>query len=167
MMIIINFVIIAMLAPIPQSLEMKREYPATPLESFETANEGLYYVAFWQDREARVASERFITRKLTGIYCLGFGAFWQHFHMVLSNCRQEIHLLEYIEDSGKPFTHYLKLIKDKPYTYGKHFAPHDINVHEYIHSGASRIEVAREHGVSFTQAPKLSIIKVLTPLEIC
>lgn len=144
---------------ITQGLDMKREYPATPDESFATANEGLYYGALL----TRARSEGRIRK----VYCeenlpiftawdLGFSdstAIWW-----FQIAGQEIHLLEYLEDSGKPFTHYLKLVKDKPYSYGKHFAPHDIAVHEYIH-GSSRVEVAREHGINFTQAPKLPLIE--------
>lgn len=142
-----------------QSLDMKREYPATPLEAFETANEGLYYGGLM----TRARSEGRI-RKVYWEESLPVFTSWD---LGLSDSTsiwwfqvagQEIHLLEYHEDSGKPLTHYLKLVKDKPYTYGKHFAPHDIAVHEYIH-GASRIEVARQNGVNFTQVPRVLLVE--------
>lgn len=142
-----------------QSLDMKREYPATPDESFATANEGLYFGALMtrtrsEGRIRKVYYEESLPTFTA--WDLGFSdstAIWWY-----QIAGQEIHILEYLEDSGKPFTYYLKLVKDKPYSYGKHFAPHDIAVHEYIH-GASRIEVAREHGINFTQAPKLSLVE--------
>jgi hypothetical protein len=142
-----------------QSLDMKREYPATPDESFATANEGLYYGGLMTRARSEGRIRKVYYEESLPVFTawdLGFSdstAIW--FYQIAG---QEIHLLEYFEDSGKPFTHYLKLIKDKPYTYGKHFGPHDINVHEYIH-GASRIEVARDHGVNFTQVPKLSLVE--------
>lgn len=144
---------------ISQGLDMKREYPATPDESFATANEGLYYGA----QLARARSEGRIRKvyyeESLPVYTswdLGFSDSTAIWFFQISG--QEIHLLEYIEDSGKPFTYYLKLVRDRPYTYGKHLGPHDISVHEYIH-GASRMEVAREHGVNFTQVPNLKIIE--------
>ncbi|MEI8125980.1 MAG: hypothetical protein WCG42_09505 [Parachlamydiaceae bacterium] len=73
-------------------------------------------------------------------------------------CGQEIHLLEYNENSGEPLTHYLQLVKSKPYTYGKHIVPHDAVVHEYS-TGLSRVEVARNHGILFTVAPNIGLIE--------
>lgn len=144
---------------ITQGLDMPREYPATAEESFATANEGLYYGSLMTRARSEGRIRKVYYEENLPVFTsadLGFSdstALW--FFQVAG---QEIHLLEYVEDSGKPFTYYLKLIKGKNYTYGKHFAPHDIAVHEYIH-GASRIEVAREHGVYFTQAPRLSLIE--------
>lgn len=142
-----------------QSLDMKREYPATPEESFATANEGLYYGALMTRARSEGRIRKVYYEESLPVFTsfdLGYSdstAIWWY-----QVAGQEIHLLEYLEDSGKPFTYYLKLVKDKAYSYGKHFAPHDIAVHEYIH-GASRIEVARQHGINFTQAPKLSLIE--------
>ena len=45
--------------------------------------------------------------------------------------------------------HYAAVLKGKPYEYGKHFAPNDINVHEWG-SGVPRIKKARELGISFS-----------------
>lgn len=54
------------------------------------------------------------------------------------------------------FEHYVKVLEQKPYTYGKHIAPHDIKVQEFG-SGLTRIEKARQLGIRFTIAPDLSI----------
>src|SRR5271154_2854348 len=142
-----------------QGLDMKREYPATPTESFATANEGLYYGALLtrarnEGRIRKVYEEE--NAPVHTAWDLGFSdstAIW--FFQI---CGQEVHLLEYHEDSGKPLTHYLKLVKDKPYSYGKHFVPHDAGQREYS-SGASREEVARAHGINFTIVPNLKIIE--------
>lgn len=142
-----------------QSLDMKREYPATPEESFAVANEGLYYGSLMTRARSEGRIRKVYYEESLPVYTswdLGFSdstaIFW---YQVVG---QEIHVLEYLEDSQKPFTYYLKLIKDKLYTYGKHFGPHDIGAHEYIH-GSSRIEVARNHGVNFTQVAKLPLVE--------
>jgi hypothetical protein len=53
--------------------------------------------------------------------------------------------------------HYIKVVREKDYTYDKHVLPHDINVTEYS-SNVKRIDVARSLGLShITVAPKLHI----------
>lgn len=46
--------------------------------------------------------------------------------------------LEYHEDSGQGFDHYARLLHSKPYVYGKHYLPHDIEVRELSAGGKSR-----------------------------
>jgi hypothetical protein len=142
-----------------QSLDMKREYPATPTESFATANEGLYYGALMTRARSEGRIRKVYWEEKFPVYTawdLGFSdstAIW-----FFQLCGQEIHLLEYHEDSGKPLTHYIKLVKDKPYSYGKHFVPHDAAACEYS-SGLSREEVARDNGINFTIVAKVKVIE--------
>lgn len=46
--------------------------------------------------------------------------------------------LEYHEDSGPGLDHYAKILHAKPYVYGKHFLPHDVEVRELGNGGKSR-----------------------------
>lgn len=69
---------------------------------------------------------------------------------------QEIRLIDYMEDSGEGLPHYIQKIKEKPYIYGRHTAPHDIEVRE-LTNGKSRRETARSLGIEFNVAPKLPI----------
>lgn len=140
-----------------QGLDMKREYPATPAESFASSNEGLYYGnlmtrARQEGRIRKVYYDEAIPANTA--WDLGYGdstAIW--FFQVVG---QEIHLIDYYENSGEALTHYLKFIKNKPYSYLKHLVPHDAGAHEYS-TGMTRIEVARNHGITFTLAPKLGV----------
>jgi len=52
--------------------------------------------------------------------------------------------------------HYIRVVKEKPYVYEEHYAPHDIAVKEFT-SGQSRIETAEKLGINFEIAPKLSV----------
>jgi hypothetical protein len=61
----------------------------------------------------------------------------------------EIHLIDYAEDSGKPITHYLGLLAQKPYNYGKHYVPHDAGGRE-LGTGKSIAEMMRAQGVEPT-----------------
>ncbi len=68
----------------------------------------------------------------------------------------EIRIIDYYENNGEGLGHYIKKLKEKPYVYGEHYAPHDIQVRE-LSSGKSRLESARELGVNFRIQPKLPI----------
>lgn len=70
----------------------------------------------------------------------------------------EIRLIDYYENSGQGFPHYASVLKDKPYVYGEHIAPHDIEVKE-MGTGVTRIETAKRLGIKFRTAPKLPIIE--------
>jgi hypothetical protein len=66
----------------------------------------------------------------------------------------EVRLIDYHEASGEGFPHYARVLRDKGYSYGRHWAPHDIQVRE-LGSGRSRLEVAAEHGIRFEVTPRL------------
>lgn len=70
---------------------------------------------------------------------------------------REYHFIDYYESSGEGIQYYIKLMKEKPYIYGQHFAPHDIKVRE-LGTGKSRWEVAKSLGIEFEIAPKLDIL---------
>lgn len=68
----------------------------------------------------------------------------------------EIRAIDYYEASGEGLPHYASVLNSKGYAYGRHIAPHDIQVRE-LGSGRSRLEAAREHGINFTIAPRQPI----------
>lgn len=68
----------------------------------------------------------------------------------------EVRLIDYYEASGEGLPHYADMLSKKPYTYGAHWAPHDIEVKE-LASGRSRLEVARSLGIRFRVCPKVPI----------
>jgi hypothetical protein len=70
----------------------------------------------------------------------------------------EVRIVDYYENSGEGFPHYIQVLKDKGYLYGKHHPPHDIAVRE-MGSGKSRKEVAKGLGLHFEEpvvAPSLT-----------
>jgi hypothetical protein len=69
---------------------------------------------------------------------------------------QTIRIVDYYENNKEGLEHYVRVIKEKDYLYGKHIAPHDIKVKEWG-SGVTRIEKAKALGVKFTLAPSISI----------
>jgi phage terminase large subunit len=67
----------------------------------------------------------------------------------------EIRLIDYHEASGEGFPYYVKLLRDRPYLYGTHWAPHDIVVRE-LGSGKSRLDVAAGLGLKFSVVPRIT-----------
>lgn len=70
---------------------------------------------------------------------------------------QTVRLIDCYENTKEGLEHYIKIINNKPYTYGKHIAPHDIKVKEWG-TGITRLEKARQLGVTFTVAGSISIV---------
>lgn len=66
----------------------------------------------------------------------------------------ETRLIDYYETADKGIPQVAGDLREKPYTYGKHWAPHDIAVRE-LGTGKSRLEVARDNGIRFLVTPRL------------
>ena len=61
----------------------------------------------------------------------------------------QVRVIDYYENTGFGLEHYAKVLKEKPYAYGDHHMPHDVEVRE-LSSGEyakSRKEVAEELGI--------------------
>jgi hypothetical protein len=69
---------------------------------------------------------------------------------------QTVRIIDCYEKNKEGLEHYVKVINQKEYTYGRHFAPHDIRVKEFG-LGMTRIEKARQLGLNFTMAPNVSV----------
>jgi hypothetical protein len=66
----------------------------------------------------------------------------------------EVRLIDYHEASGEGLPYYVNVLRGKPYVYGQHWAPHDIQVREFS-SGRSRLEAALALGIRFNIVPKV------------
>jgi len=70
---------------------------------------------------------------------------------------QAIKIIDCYEKNKEGLEHYIKILKAKDYTYGKHIGPHDIRNMEFS-TGITRWEKARRLGVTFTVADKIGIM---------
>tara|TARA_R100000353_G_scaffold4395_1_gene6495 strand:- start:1783 stop:3042 length:1260 start_codon:yes stop_codon:yes gene_type:complete len=126
--------------------------------SFEAAIQGAYYA-----QEMKAAKEE---KRITNVpydpsasvivsYDLGIGdstAMW--FAQFIG---QEVHLIDYYENSGVGLDHYAKVLSDKGYHYESHILPHDVRVKE-LGTGKSRLETLDSLGVKNIEiAPRLSV----------
>lgn len=124
--------------------------------SFDAALTGAYYAKELAEAADRITSVPWEpVLEVNTAWDLGMAdstsiVFWQQTR------GGEIRVIDYYEASGFGLDHYIKALRDKPYTYGKHFAPHDIQVRE-LGTGKSRLEVAQSLGIRFDLAPKLSV----------
>lgn len=140
-----------------QKEDMKREFPSTPDEAFENAVDGSFYAKWLRDArfEGRVGSVPWDRQSRVSV------AFDPGY---LDSCAlvffqligQEIHIIDYYENSGEGLAHYIDVIRKKPYIYEHYFGPHDIESHAFS-SGLSTKEVAAGLGIPFITLPTLKL----------
>lgn len=126
--------------------------------SFEAAIQGAYYGVQMRkaEEEGRIASvPPEPGAEVFTAWDLGIGdatAIW--FAQIVA---REVRIIDYYEASGVGIDHYVRLLRDKPYTYGRHFLPHDADASE-LGTGKSIRESLASLGVRDTSiAPKLSV----------
>jgi hypothetical protein len=125
--------------------------------SFTLGVEGSYYARYIQaarddERIGRIPWDK--GQRVCSSWDLGYGdstaiVFYQL-------CGNEIHIIDYYEAHGEGLPHYVEVLKNKPYIYDQHFAPHDIDSHSFS-SGLSAKEVASSLGVRFITLPTLKL----------
>jgi len=133
---------------------MKREYPSTIDEAFESANEGFYFAK----QIAQARQERRICHlpyddhaKTYTSWDIGISdscAIW-----VWQIVGKEIHCIDHYENSDEPLAHYVQWLNKLPYTYEKHFLPHDAAARS-AQSGKSFADIARERGLKVEIVPR-------------
>ena len=125
--------------------------------SFTLGVEGSYYAKYLQDARDEDRIGNVAWNKQGRVYTawdLGYGDSTSIiFYQVVG---QEIHVIDYYEAHGEGLPHYAGVLKDKPYIYADHYAPHDIDSHSFS-SGLSAREVGASLGLRFVVLPTLKI----------
>lgn len=145
--------------------DMNREYPSTPDEAFKNSVTGAYYAQQFAKiySDGRICEGFKNDAPVNTAWDLGVGdntAIW--FYQLIGN---EIHLIDYYENSGEGLEHYAKVLHEKGYSYGTHYAPHDIDNRDFSGKGRTRREMARDgfvidgktYRLNFEKVAKLSI----------
>ena len=70
---------------------------------------------------------------------------------------QEVRFIDYYESSGEPISHYVGVLKEKPYIYGHTYLPHDAKVRE-LGTGLSRVDVFRSLGIDAIIVPNIPVM---------
>lgn len=125
--------------------------------SFDAAITGAYYAAELAkaEQEGRISRVPYDPMlKVNTAWDLGISdsmAIW-----FFQQVGREIRVIDYLEASGHGLDYYARELDQKKYLYGKHYAPHDIQVRE-LGTGKSRLEIAKGLGITFTPLPALSV----------
>lgn len=125
--------------------------------SFEAAVKGAIYSKELEDARSskRIASVPYDpSLPVDTDWDLGVGDAMAIWFSQTARGSAEVRIIDYYEASGEGFPHYAKVLQERRYTYGKHWAPHDIQVRE-MGSGRSRLEVAANMGITFSVTPRL------------
>jgi hypothetical protein len=77
-----------------------------------------------------------------------------------------VRIIDCYENSKHGLEHYINVVNNKGYTYGRHIAPHDIKVRE-LGTGMTRLEKARSLGISFVVAPDVGVIDGIESVRSC
>jgi hypothetical protein len=126
--------------------------------SFEASVKGAIYAAELEQVRAagRVTQVPYDPVLLVDTHWdLGVGdatAIW----FVQSTRAGEVRVIDYYEQSGEGLPHYASVLHTRSYSYGHHYAPHDIQVRE-LGSGRSRLETAATLGIRFKVTPNVAI----------
>ena len=141
-----------------QGEAMKTEFPSTPAEAFQASIEGAYY-----GKQMDKAMEQNRISSVPWIPDLPVDTYWDlgiaekktdAMSIVFTQeIGLEIHIIDFYGNSGEGLSHYIKHLQEKPYVYGRHYAPHDIEVKE-LSTGKTRLESARRLGISFDVVPR-------------
>lgn len=133
--------------------KMRREYPSTPDEAFETSIEGAYYA-----NEMRVMRGEGRICKIPIEKALDVHTFWDlgrndaNAIWFMQHVGKEYRFIDYYEASGEGLVHYAEVLKQRAqkygWTYGKHYLPHDVEVTELSRDdNKSRKQILEGHGV--------------------
>ena len=68
-----------------------------------------------------------------------------------------IRIIDCYRNTGLGLDHYAKILQEKPYRYGKYFAPHDIKVREWGGGAITRYEKARQLGITFVPLDQIGV----------
>lgn len=146
--------------------DMKREYPSIPAEAFQQSIEGAYYAKqfakIYEGQRIGVLPDN-RHQLVHTFWDIGVGdstAIW--FVRIIGD---QYHVIDFYENSGEGLRHYMKVLKDKGYTYGEHWGPHDIENREFGSDGKTRKDIAKEgyeidghkFSLKFNVVPRLGI----------
>ena len=72
---------------------------------------------------------------------------------------RELHLIDYVESRSEGLAYYAKLIRERPYLYGRHYLPHDAGYHQQASAGVPMEQQLQALGVKPTVViPKSDVL---------
>ena len=124
------------------------QYAQEFLCSFESALIGAYYASYLETAQAEARLTRVPWDPSVPVHTawdLGVSdatAIW-----FVQPVGLRLHVIDYLEASDHGLEWYAKVLRDKPYTYGRHFFPHDIEARDFSSDGRTRLAMAEQLGL--------------------
>ena len=144
------------------NVDMKSEFPSTEEEAFEVTTRGAYYKR-QMDKIMEQGRVRIVPYEeglpVNTYWDLGTSAQKKDATSIVfaQEIGTEIHIIDFYGNNSEGLAHYVKVLQNKGYVYGRHYAPHDIQVKE-LGTGKTRLEIARGLGLNFDVVPKLDFL---------
>lgn len=140
-----------------QKDKMMQEYPSTLDEAFAVTTEGSFFA-----HEMNLVYSQNRIRMLPIVDGVKVDTWWDlgmnDFTVIVftQTVGPQIRVVDVYFNRGYKLAHYVDVLKEKKYSYGRHIFPHDIEVKDYS-SGITRKQTLYELGLyNVTVAPKLS-----------
>lgn len=127
--------------------EMFREHPSYPEEAFKASVEGAYYGETITDmrRQGRISNVPY--EPGFPVYtCWDLGMDDSMTIIFFQSIGRELRIIDYLENSGEGLPYYAKELHAKPYSYMRHYLPHDVGVRE-LGTGKKRSETLVQLGI--------------------
>ena len=139
---------------------LKREYPTTPQEAFDAVSEGTYYgeQIGLMEQNGQIGLYPYQRGlKTHSVWDLGVGKNMVVGFFQRDTINNRLRMVDYLEGEGSEgLADLIPKVLNKPYVYGKHFGPHDLESTD-VTLGKTRKEFASSLGLSFTTTEDLSI----------
>jgi hypothetical protein len=131
-----------------QGDDIKREFPSTPDEAFETSIQGAYFATQMtaMRKQGRICRIPVLDAPVYTTWDLGINdsmviIFWQDVGM-------ERRAIDYYENSGEGFGHYARILNERGYNYSRHYMPHDAEQRSLTDKAETRRYYAEQAGIS-------------------
>lgn len=135
---------------------LKREYPTTPQEAFEAISEGTFYgeqIGLMEQNGQVGVFPHQKELKVHTVWDLGVGKNMKVGFFQRDTVNNRVRMIDHLSGEGSEgLPELIAKVKNKPYVYGKHFGPHDLETTD-IGSGKTRWETAKSLGLKFDFVP--------------
>lgn len=148
-----------------QDEELKRAWLDGSWEGFGV--EGAYYKSQIEraERENRIGLKNIYDQYLSVHTWCDLGVADSFAIIYVQIAGKEARVIDVDEFEGESLHEAISRMRNKPYVYGEHYAPHDIEVRE-LGTGRTRRETAESLGVRYNTVPRLGIAEGIDALRL-
>lgn len=138
--------------------KMMQEYPSHPDEAFFASTEGAYYKTQLLNmrKDKRIRNVPYDENLYVDTYW-DLGRNDENVILFVQQVGNEIRIIDEYSNNHEGLKHYVDVLREKGYTYGSHYLPHDVEVTE-LSTNTSRFDFLTSIGLNpIIVVPKLGI----------